>query len=152
MGVAGLISALLVGRIPSPGRERTLILVGILASALAIALLPFAHALLLVALLIVLFGLANGPLDVGLITLRQRRTAPEWFGRAFAVSMSVNWLGSPLGSALAGLLIAVSLDLALYFAVTICLAAAVLALLTIPTQAALATNSHPLPPVGPKGA
>ncbi|MDQ2943698.1 MAG: MFS transporter, partial [Candidatus Dormibacteraeota bacterium] len=113
MGAAGLISALVAGRMSSRGRERQLMFGGILVSAGAIAVLPFATALPAVLLVIILFGLANGPLDIALFTLRQRRTDPAWFGRAFAVSMSVNWIGQPIGSALAGPLIGWSLDLAL---------------------------------------
>ena len=33
-----------------------------------------------------------------MFTLRQRRTHPEWFGRAFAISMSLNYAGNPVGS------------------------------------------------------
>ena len=132
MGLGGLISALLVGRIPSLHRERTFIFLGILLSALAILLLPFAFSLSLVALAIIIYGFANGPLDVGMITLRQRTTDPAWFGRAFAVSMSVNWVGTPIGSALVGLLIVTSVNLALGLAFAVCLVALALVLLVIP--------------------
>ena len=37
---------------------------------------------------------SNGPFDISLFTLRQRRTDPAWFGRAFAVSMSLNFVGT----------------------------------------------------------
>jgi predicted MFS family arabinose efflux permease len=66
--------------------------------------------------------------------MRQRRTDPAWFGRAFAVSMSVNYIGSPIGSALAGPLIAQSLDLALWVAVALALVGALFAVLTIPAR------------------
>jgi predicted MFS family arabinose efflux permease len=85
-----------------------------------------------VALAIALIGLANGPFDIGLFTLRQRRTDPAWFGRAFAVSMSLNSVGNPIGSALAGPLIARSLNVALWAAVAACLLAAVFPMLLIP--------------------
>src|SRR5439155_24993589 len=49
-----------------------------------------------------LIGIANGPLDLGLFSWRQRATDPAWFGRAFAVSMSLNYLGIPVGAAVAG--------------------------------------------------
>lgn len=32
----------------------------------------------------ILIGLASGPLDIALFTIRQRRTDPAWTGRAFA--------------------------------------------------------------------
>ncbi len=116
MGVAGLLSALVAGRIDSRGRERRMMIGSILVGAVAIAVLPLAAALPVVAAAIVLAGLSNGPFDIGLFTLRQRRTDPAWFGRVFAVSMSINSVGWPIGSALAGALIGRSLDLALWVA------------------------------------
>ena len=132
MGAAGLVSALIAGRFPSQGRERQLMFGAIMASTLAMALLPFARSLALVGVAIVLVGIANGPFDIGLFTLRQRRTDPAWFGRAFAVSMSVNWIGQPVGSALAGPMIGSSLDVALWAAVAISLASAFLPLVAVP--------------------
>jgi MFS family permease len=134
MGGAGLVSALIAGRMSSRGRERQLMFGAILVSAAAIAVLPVANALPLVLAAIVLFGLANGPFDIGLFTLRQRRTDPAWFGRAFAVSMSLNWVGQPVGAALAGPLIGWSLDIALWVAVGCALAAAVFPLLVVPAR------------------
>jgi len=103
-------------------------------SAAAFATLPFARSLPLVVAAIALMGLANGPFDIGLFTLRQRRTDPAWFGRAFAVSMSVNWIGAPIGAALAGPLIGSSLDLALWVAAGAALLAAVLSIVAIPAR------------------
>ena len=134
MGVGGLVSALIAGRFSSRGRERGLMLGGILLSALAMAALPFATALPIVFVSIVLMGVANGPFDIGLFTLRQRRTDPAWFGRAFAVSMSVNWIGSPIGSAFAGPLIGVSLNVALWVAIATCLFSAIFPMLAIPRR------------------
>ena len=134
MGAAGLVSALIAGRMSSLGRERQLMFVTILVSAAGIAILPFATALPAVLLAIVIFGAANGPFDIGLFTLRQRRTDPAWFGRAFAVSMSINWVGTPVGSALAGTLIGWSLNVALWAAVLAALVAAVFPLLAVPAR------------------
>lgn len=134
MGAAGLASALIAGRMSSRGRERQLMFVTILVSAAGIAVLPFATALPAVLLAIVIFGAANGPFDIGLFTLRQRRTDPAWFGRAFAVSMSINWVGTPVGSALAGTLIGWSLNVALWAAVLAALVAAVFPLLAVPAR------------------
>jgi MFS family permease len=135
MGGAGLVAALIAGRISSRGRERQLMFGAILVSATAMALLPFATALPLALVAIIVVGAANGPFDIGLFTLRQRRTDPAWFGRAFAVSMSVNWVGQPIGSALAGPLIGSSLNLALWAAVFFALASAAFPLVAVPAQA-----------------
>jgi MFS family permease len=132
MGGAGLASALVAGRMSSLGRERQLIVGAILVGSLATAMLPFANSLVVVAVAIILLGLATGPFDIGLFTLRQRRTDSAWFGRAFAVSMSLNSLGNPIGSALAGPLIGWSLNAALWVAAAACLIAAVFPLLLIP--------------------
>src|SRR5579864_2966732 len=132
MGGAGLVSALVAGRFSSQGRERQMIVAAILIGALSTALLPLAGNIVVVAAAIALFGVASGPFDIGLFTLRQRRTDPAWFGRAFAVSMSLNSVGNPIGSALAGPLLGSSLDLALWAAAAAALLAAVFPILTIP--------------------
>jgi predicted MFS family arabinose efflux permease len=134
MGAAGLVAALLTGRIDSRGRERQLMVGPIVVSAAVMALLPFAGSLWLVMAVMVIVGFANGPFDVALFTLRQRRTDPAWFGRAFAISMSVNWIGTPIGSALAGPVIAWSLDVALWTAAAVALLSAVFPILTIPAR------------------
>jgi predicted MFS family arabinose efflux permease len=106
----------------------------ILISAAAFAVLPFAGALAVVAVALLVVGAANGPLDIALFTVRQRRTDPAWFGRAFAVSMSVNWVGTPIGAAFAGPLIGWSLNVALWAAVVLALLAAVFPLLAVPAH------------------
>jgi MFS family permease len=139
MGLAGLVSALLAGRFAIRGRERQTMLAGLLVTAAATAVLPFAVSVPVVALVLIVEGIAVGPFDVALFTLRQRRTDPAWFGRAFAVSMSVNYIGSPVGSAFAGPLIGWSLDAALWAAVLAALVAAVFAIVTIPAESDVAT-------------
>lgn len=134
MGGAGLISALLAGRLSSQGRERQMMLGGILIGTVATALLPLATNLVVVAVALTLLGLATGPFDIGLFTLRQRRTDPAWFGRAFAVSMALNSVGNPIGSALAGPLIGWSLNAALLVAVAVTLLSTVF-LVAIPAEA-----------------
>ncbi len=129
MGAAGLVSALIAGRFPSEGRERQMIAVAI------------AQAYWVVAVVMFVSGVASGPFDISMFTLRQRRTAPAWFGRAFAVSMSLNSVGNPIGSALAGPLIAVSVNAALWTAAAACLAAALLPLLTIPRGGGVAVSA-----------
>ena len=62
------------------------------------------------AIALVLVGAAAGPIDVGVLTLRQRRTDPVELGRVVAISMSLNLSGGPVGSALAGWLVGWSLS------------------------------------------
>lgn len=134
LGAAGLVSALIAGSLPSRGRERQLMVAGIAISVVALSLLPFATSLAPVILAVVLFGAANGPFDIGLFTLRQRRTDPAWFGRAFAVSMAVNYVGTPIGSAFAGPLISWSLNAALWAAVVVSVIAGLFPMLAIPAR------------------
>jgi MFS family permease len=93
------------------GREWAMLVVPMIALVPAVALLlvavgqasvPVGLALLFVEMLLV--GLLIGPMDIALFTVRQRRTDPAWMGRAFAVSMAFNYMGMPVGAALAGLL------------------------------------------------
>jgi MFS family permease len=132
MGAAGLCAALIVGRMSTRGRERQMMFGAILLSGAAIGVLPFAGAVSVVAAALVVVGVAHAALDVALFTLRQRRTDPAWFGRAFAVSMSVNAVGIPIGSAFAGPLIGWSLSGALWVAVVTALLTSVLPLLVVP--------------------
>jgi predicted MFS family arabinose efflux permease len=134
VGAATLVSMLVVGRLKTLGRERQLMAISMLGMAVALSFLPFAVSILAVALALAVAGLAETPFDIAFLTLRQRRTDPAKFGRAFAVSMALNQLGSPVGAAIAGPLIAWSLTGALWVAVGLVAAAAVVALVTIPAR------------------
>src|SRR5207245_8039449 len=96
-------------------------------STFAFAIGAEASSFALVALVMVLIGVATGPFDVVLFTLRQRRTDPAWLGRAFAVSMSLNFVGFPVGSALGGALAPLSLEAAFVIALALNVVAAVIA-------------------------
>lgn len=130
-GVATVASGLLVGRAGSEGRERSMMAAGFLLVSVAfcVVLLP-GWAAVMAAM--VLFGASVGPVDVALFALRQRRTDPAWFGRAFAVSMALNFAGMPVGSAMAGPLVGRSLTVAVLAAVGLSLVASALCVLLIP--------------------
>ena len=130
-GIGGGLAALAFGRINSAGRERTMLVVPMLGTAGAMALLLGGQLGLLVAAMTIQ-GLLNGPMDIGLFTLRQRRTDPAWMGRAFAVSMSFNFAGFPVGSAIAGWIASRSIEGAVLFAAASCLLAALIAWRWIP--------------------
>ena len=66
--------------------------------------------------------------------MRQRRTDPAWMGRAFAVSMAVNFMGFPIGAAAAGAIAAVSLPAAVGLGVVACLVGGVLAAVMVPRR------------------
>jgi hypothetical protein len=143
-GVSGMASVFLFGRIDSRGREWGMLVYPLLLTAPVTALLFIATsgigeaAPLLgyaaIAASMLLFGALNGPLDIGLFTIRQRRTDPAWMGRAFAISMAFNYTGLPVGAAVAGVLASISLDAAITAAVVACVAASVFAALLVPKR------------------
>ena len=134
IGVSGVVAGLLVGRWGTAGRERGQLVAATLGVAAGCAILLGAESLPIVIAGVLLVGAAQGGLDVALFSLRQRVTDPAWFGRAFAVSMHLNYSGLPVGSALSGPLLAVSLPFALGAAVTFAIAAAVLTFTLVPSS------------------
>lgn len=135
MGLASFVSILLFGRMRTEGRERDLMLGSALMIAAATAILLFRIDLLTIVVAAVLIGLATGPYDIALFTVRQRRTDPAWLGRAFAVSMAANFVGFPLGSALGGVLTSVSMQLAILTSAAFCALAAALIFALVPKRA-----------------
>ena len=148
-GVTGMVSAIVFGRFDTRNREWPMLVFPILLVAPTVALLlPIAAAgpagtpgaidpivgLGLIVLSQAIFGLLNGPLDVALFTVRQRRTDPAIMGRAFAVSMAANFLGYPIGSALAGGLASISLVVMVMLGVVACLVAALGAAVLVPAR------------------
>lgn len=104
-GLAGGLGALYAGHLRTVGRERLFIAVGTSATAVAIYPVSASFGLAGLAVGLVLVGFLEGPVDVGVLSLRQRRTDPAWLGRVLAVSMSFNMSGLPVGSAIGGILI-----------------------------------------------
>jgi predicted MFS family arabinose efflux permease len=142
-GVGGMISALRFGRMDTRGREWRLLVVPMLGIAPFVALLLVpavaegldpAIGLLFIAAWAIGGGILNGPIDIALFTIRQRRTDPAWTGRAFAVSMALNFIGFPIGAVLAGVLAEQSLAAAIVPAVVFCLLAVVFAATMIPRE------------------
>ena len=133
-GVTGVVAGLISGRLDTRGREKAMIAVPMLgyAASTAILLVPLGLAAPVIAMAIA--GLVNGPMDVAMFTVRQRRTDPAWMGRAFAVSMSFNFAGFPVGAAIGGFVAARSIELAIVVAVVACLLATVFAARLIPDR------------------
>jgi predicted MFS family arabinose efflux permease len=128
LGVTGSVAVLFMGRISTRGREHLFLAGAMLGQAVAFAICLFAGGdWRLVALAMLVLGVATGPFDVTLFTVRQRRTDPAWMGRAFAVSMSLNFIGFPIGSAIGGVLVPISLEAALAAAIVANVIAALLA-------------------------
>ena len=116
-GITGGIGALLAVRWRTQGRERAMLIwpmAGMAVSAVALLVSP---TLAVIIAVMAIQGFLNGPMDVALFTLRQRRTDPAWMGRAFAISMSFNFAGYPIGAAIGGFVAAQSIEVALGLAV-----------------------------------
>lgn len=148
-GVSGMVSALVFGRIDTRGREWVMLVLPPFGYGAAIALvLPVALAapagapgafdpilgLGLIGAAQLLVGLVNGPFDIALFTVRQRRTDPAWLGRAFAVSMGFNFVGFPIGAAISGVIAASSLGGAVTLGIGACVAGGILAAVLIPVR------------------
>jgi MFS family permease len=133
-GLAGLVTGLIIGRVNTEGRERLLIAGFIGVQGVALALLAFANALPMVFVLAAVVGGAESVVNVGLFALRQRRTDPALFGRAFAVSMSLNFAGLPIGSAVSGPLLEQSIAFPLLLGAAISVVAVVAAFVLIPAR------------------
>jgi MFS family permease len=131
-GCAGALGALVTGKWHLIGRGRQLIVFCFAAIAVAIYPLSASFGLFGLAAGLTVIGLLEGPADVALLTLRQRRTEPQWLGRVLTVSMCLNMSGFPLGSVIGGWLVTYSVDFALIAAATASLIAAVRAFLLIP--------------------
>ncbi len=131
-GLASVVSVFFFGRLNSEGRERLMLAASMVAYAAGYLVVAFSSSATWAAAGMALGGLANGPLDLGIFSLRQRRTDPAWFGRAFAVSMSLNFSGIPVGAALCGPLVSFSIPLALGLGAAISALAGLVALAAIP--------------------
>ncbi|HUY97812.1 MAG TPA: MFS transporter [Verrucomicrobiae bacterium] len=122
-GATGLVAGLLVGRLGTDGRERLVLSLGIGVVAGGTLVVALSSSLGMAAVGMLVIGAGGGPFDVALFSLRQRRTERTWFGRAFAISMSLNYIGTPIGAALGGPLVAASAPVALVLAAAVTLAA-----------------------------
>jgi predicted MFS family arabinose efflux permease len=131
-GVAGITAAFFFGRQDTRDRERTMLAIPMIVTAVAMALLLMKSSLSMLALVMIVTGLCSGPIDIALFTVRQRRTDPSWAGRAFAVSMSFNYAGTPIGSALAGTLASRSIEAAIAFGVVAAVISGIFAFAMVP--------------------
>jgi MFS family permease len=124
LGLIGGTSALVAGHLRATGRERRVMACGMLLTAVAVWPLAAEFGLPGLVVGLMLVGAAAGAIDVGVLTLRQRRTDPAELGRVVSISMSLNLSGGPFGSALAGMLVTWSLTGTLMLAAMAALLAA----------------------------
>lgn len=148
-GVTGIVSGFAFGRVDTQRRGWRILWLGPLCIAPAVALLlatagvERAVGLACVFLAMAWYGLVAGPHDVTMFTMRQTRTDRAWFGRAFAISMAMNYAGTPIGAALAGILAERSLDAAIVAGVAACCVSALALAVLVPRTAPPAPGSRP---------
>ncbi|MFN2463957.1 MAG: MFS transporter [Candidatus Dormibacteria bacterium] len=126
-GGGGAAAAFAFGRVRTRGRETRIVVLGLLGSAVGAATMALAPNLWVLALANLVAGAFIGPLDVTLFGVRQRVTGTRWLGRAIAISMSLNYFGFPLGSALSGPVVGVAPRLALAVAAVLTVVSAAIA-------------------------
>jgi MFS family permease len=131
-GVGGAATGFLFGRFNTLGRERAIIVSGIVVIGLGTAIMAVAPSLYVLGLGSLVIGLATGPVDVTFFSLRQRVTPANWLGRAIAISMTFNFISFPIGSAVSGAFIAIGVRFALGLAAVLAVAGAVLGGLMLP--------------------
>jgi MFS family permease len=132
-GLFGVASAFFSGRLKTAGQERRLILIPMAGFVFTTGILLWPGSIVPIAVSMALSGLLNGPLDIAMFTLRQRSTDPAWMGRAFTVSMNLNFSGFPIGAALAGVMVSIwPVEVAILFGVAANALAVVLGYLLIP--------------------
>jgi MFS family permease len=135
-GLTGGVGALVAGRWRTQGRERSMLVWPMVGMAVAASALVASPTLPTLVGVMAVTGFLNGPMDIALFTLRQRRTDPAWLGRAFAVSMSLNFVGYPFGAAIGGALVGFGVGPAMAVAVGFTALAAVVAFVLVPREAA----------------
>ncbi|GAC1344651.1 MAG: MFS transporter [Candidatus Dormibacteria bacterium] len=96
------VALLTVGRRGTEGIEARVLTLSALVIAAGMAVMTFPQTLATLGLGMLLFGAGEGPFWVALYSLRQRRTDPRFFSRAFILSYSGNVAGQPVASVVAG--------------------------------------------------
>jgi Na+/melibiose symporter-like transporter len=96
------VALVITGRAGTREREVPLMVTGALVTVLGSMLVLIAPGLPVIAVGMVVVGAGGGPYWVALYGLRQRRTVPHMFARAFALSYGGNVAGQPLASGIAG--------------------------------------------------
>ncbi|MFF7587938.1 MFS transporter [Kitasatospora purpeofusca] len=102
-GALGIVSSLAAGHRIADGAERRFLVVGAALTALGLAGLFLHSAVFWLAAMFVLLGVAVGPMDVGLLSLRQRLLPDSGATATLAVSASLNMAGYPAGAMVGGL-------------------------------------------------
>lgn len=131
-GVAALVGSLALALFRTEGHERRVMVVAQASQVPIAVLLVVLGGPIMAFVAMAAFGATEGPFEVSMFTLRQRYVDPTLLGRAMTVSVAINSIGRPFGSALAGPLVARDPRLGLLAAAGFWLAAALACLLALP--------------------
>ncbi|MEV6026382.1 MFS transporter [Streptomyces sp. NPDC052036] len=134
-GLAGAVGGLIAGKVLRAGGERRYMVAATLVCAVAIFPVSALGSLVTLGIGLMLVGLAEGAVNVSLLSLRQRRTESDWLRRIMTVSISVNLIGFPIGTALGGALATHSATVALATAALLAVGSAASGRFLIPREA-----------------
>lgn len=148
VGVFSLLSALVIGRAGTRGRERRILAVAMVVPAPGLIIAALSPSVAVSFLVAALVGIGLGPVDVALFSLRQRSVDPAWYGRAIAVSMTLNSSGGAIGGGLGGLISQASPRAALLLSAIFTLVGAAAALMIPVTGGRALAPDTPLGEIG----
>ena len=105
-GGGSLLGVSLYGWIGNRIPRRTVLIGGFLSAALPLSILTLQpESVLLTSAALALFGLVRGPTNPLLITIIQERIPENVRGRTFSTMRAISYIASPIGMAVAGLLL-----------------------------------------------
>jgi len=131
-GIAGVLGSVLLGRISTEGRERRLLVCGLMLWAAGSLILSLTHTVWLAIAAMLEIGGSNALIFLPAWALRQRRTDPDMLGRVLTSSTALYFSGIPIGSAIAGVIARSSPQAALALAGVAGVIGALLAVTMIP--------------------
>jgi MFS family permease len=105
ISAGSIIGGLTYGARRPAGSDSRHVVTFIALAGLPLLLVPFAPSLAVGMACMFAAGLFTAPAIISMFAIRQTAVPPELHGRTFAITVSVNVAGSPVGAALAGLLV-----------------------------------------------
>jgi MFS family permease len=151
LGAAGFIGGLAAGRMGTAGREKRIIARSCFISAAAFVVMSRAHGYPLLVATMAVVGISSAPLTVAMFSLRQRATDPDWYGRAFAVSMNLNYGLTPAAAAVIGVILGHSISEAFIFMAAVAAVAGIWPAV-LPATYYRPVTDHSLPAAAPRAA
>jgi predicted MFS family arabinose efflux permease len=105
ISAGSIIGGLTYGARRPAGSDARHVVSFIALAGLPLLLVPFAPTLAVGMACMFAAGLFTAPAIISMFAIRQTAVPPELHGRTFAITVSVNVAGGPIGASLAGLLV-----------------------------------------------